>query len=248
MKRYPILNIWIDGVTMQSALETTLGFLETGNRVHTVFAANPEKNFSVPRDPMLYQVFKEADLLLPDGIGMVLAARFLYGAPLERVPGCEFMQALCTKTAEYGHSVFLYGAKEAVNKSAVDRLQTDNPGLVIAGRSNGYVPEHGMDALVESINRSKAKILFLALGSPKQEQWIATYGHRLEHVKVCQGIGGTLDVITGQVERAPQFFCKTGLEWLYRLMKEPKRLKRQWVLPVFAFQVLLSRLRQHHKN
>jgi N-acetylglucosaminyldiphosphoundecaprenol N-acetyl-beta-D-mannosaminyltransferase len=118
------------------------------------------------------------------------------------------------------------------------------PGLVIAGRQDGYLPEERMGELVERINASGARFLFLALGSPRQEKWVAKHGGMLTTVSVCQGIGGTLDVIAGTVQRAPQAWCKLGLEWLYRLLAEPKRIVRQKALPVFAWLVAKAYWRQ----
>jgi N-acetylglucosaminyldiphosphoundecaprenol N-acetyl-beta-D-mannosaminyltransferase len=240
--RYPILNIWTDAVTMDEALQKVSDFVEDGDRPHTIFATNPEKNFSVPADPFLYDCFKNADLLLPDGIGMVLGAKILHGAQLTRVPGCEFMQEICALSAGQGYKIFIYGAKEEVSRQAVEILEERLPGLQIVGRCNGYWPEDQMDALVNKINESKAEILFLALGSPKQEKWFARYRDKLKHIRVCQGIGGTLDVITGNVKRAPEIFCKLGLEWFYRLLAEPRRIKRQMVLPVFAWQIMMTKI------
>lgn len=240
--RYPILNIWTDAVTMNDALQKVSEFVEHGERPHTIFATNPEKNFSVPQDPFLYDCFKKADLLLPDGIGMVLGAKFLHGARISRVPGCEFMQETCALSAKHGYKIFIYGAKEEVSKGAVEILEKRLPGLQIVGRCNGYFPEDQMNELVDKINGSKAEILFLALGSPKQEKWFAKHQNNLKHIRVCQGIGGTLDVITGNVKRAPAIFCNLGLEWFYRLLAEPKRIKRQLVLPVFAWQLLMTKI------
>lgn len=241
--RYPVLNIWTDAVSKDQALARVDEFVRNGRRPHTVFATNPEKNFSVPKDSFLHACFKDADLLLPDGIGMVVAARFLYGAQISRVPGCEFMQEICALAADKSYKIFLYGAKEEVNAAAAKILEERLPGLQVSGRCNGYWPEEKMDELVDRINASQAQILFLALGSPKQEKWFAKYAERLVHVRVCQGIGGTLDVITGNVKRAPAFFCNLGLEWFYRLITEPKRWRRQRVLPVFAWQVLIAKMR-----
>ncbi len=246
--RYPILNIWTDAVTMVQALARVDEFVENGNRPHTVFATNPEKNFSVPKDPFLYDCFKNADLLLPDGIGMVLAARLLHGVEISRVPGCEFMQEICALAAEKHYRIFIYGAKEEVSIEAARILKQRLPALQIVGRCNGYWPEERMDELVDEINGSKAEILFLALGSPRQEKWFARYSEKLEHVKVCQGIGGTLDVISGNVKRAPALFCNLGLEWLYRLLADPRRMKRQRVLPIFAFQVGLAKVKNMLKS
>ena len=243
-QRLNILDIWVDPVSRQEALAKVGDFLSNGNRPHCIFAANPEKNFSVPADPLLYEVYRGADLLLPDGIGMVLAARALYGKRLERVPGAEFIFDICRLAAESGKGIFVYGAREHVNKSACDKLAQRFPGLKIAGRSNGYVPAEKMDGLLDTINTSGAAILFVALGSPMQEKWCAAHAHKLEHVKVIQGVGGTLDTIAGTVKRAPAAWCKMNLEWLYRLLKEPRRIRRQKVLPLFAAAVIADRIRK----
>jgi N-acetylglucosaminyldiphosphoundecaprenol N-acetyl-beta-D-mannosaminyltransferase len=235
--RLNILNVWVDPVDMRGALERVEGFIEKGDRPHSVFAVNPEKNFSVPRDPQLYKVFSEADLLIPDGIGVVLAARILYRVRLARVPGVEMMDEICSLSAGKGYRVFIYGAKEEVSAKSVAVLQKRYPSLEIVGRANGYVSPEEMPSLIDRINDSGAQVLFLALGSPRQEKWFVTYADRLHTVRVCQGIGGTLDTIAGTVKRAPRFWCNLNLEWLYRLLAEPKRIARQKVLPIFAYMV-----------
>jgi N-acetylglucosaminyldiphosphoundecaprenol N-acetyl-beta-D-mannosaminyltransferase len=241
MKRYPILRIWVDAVNMEQALDKVSEFVENGERPHVIFASNPEKTFSVPRNPFLYEMFRKADLLIPDGIGMVIASRLLHGIKLNRVPGCELMQNICELSARKGYKIFIYGAKDDVSKLAVEHLEKRFPDIRIVGRSDGYVPDEKMDELLERINESGAQILFLALGSPKQEQWISKYQSRLKNIRVCQGIGGTLDVLSGKVRRAPGVYCYLGLEWFYRLISEPKRLTRQKVLPMFAYQVFRQR-------
>jgi len=251
LRRFKILNIWVDELNMEQTLNRVNEFVEHGNKLHTVFASNPEKNYSVPQNSFLYKMFRQSDLLIPDGIGIVLAARFLYGSQLERVPGCELMQNISAMSADRGYKLFIYGAKEEVNKAAVDTLQKRHPSIKIVGRQNGYLPENEMDGLIERINESGAEILFLALGSPRQELWISKYREQLHTVRVCQGIGGTLDVLAGTVKRAPQLFCKMGLEWLFRLISDPSRLKRQMILPLFAVQILklgITRNRVNAKN
>ena len=238
-KRLKILDIWVDPVDRKQAIKRVRGFL-AGQKPCCIFAVNPEKNFSVPKDPALYDVFKHADLLIPDGIGIVLAARLLYGVTLSRVPGVEFMKEICRLAQQESKSVFLYGAREEVSQQAAERLQLEFPGLRIAGRSDGYIPESKMAELVQSINDSGASILFLALGSPRQEKWFASHAAELKNIRVCQGIGGTLDTIAGRVNRAPAFWRHFSLEWFYRLLSEPKRIGRQKVLPIFAFRVLLT--------
>lgn len=237
-QRLSILDVWVDAVSREAASDQVRSWLRHGTRPHTVLASNPEKNFSVPADQELYQTFRDADLLLPDGIGMVMAARLLCGIKLERVPGSEFIFDICRLAREGSYGVYVYGAKEWVNQTACTRLQQRYPGLRLVGRANGYVPREDMPRLVDDINACRADILFLALGSPRQEKWMATYARHLTTVKVCQGVGGTLDTIAGNVRRAPPIWCRYNLEWFYRLLKEPKRIRRQKVLPLFALAVL----------
>jgi N-acetylglucosaminyldiphosphoundecaprenol N-acetyl-beta-D-mannosaminyltransferase len=239
-----ILDLWVDPLTRGECLERVKGYLQEGGRVHTIFAVNPEKNFAARKDVSLRHTLKSADLLIPDGIGVVLAAKILHGAKLSRVPGVEFIEEICALAARKGHKVFVYGAREAVNKKAVEILKGRHPGLYIVGRFHGYVKEEEMGSLVEKINASGAEILFLALGSPKQENWISAHKDGLKTVKVCQGIGGTLDTIAGQVKRAPKIWCRLSAEWLYRLISEPRRIKRQKVLPIFAVMIGIEKLRQ----
>jgi N-acetylglucosaminyldiphosphoundecaprenol N-acetyl-beta-D-mannosaminyltransferase len=245
--RLKILNLWVDPVTMGQALDRVVAFVEKGGRPHAIFAVNPEKNYSVPKDPMLLESFRSADLLIPDGIGVVMAARFLHRAKLSRVPGVELMGQICRLAAEKGYGVFLFGANEEVSRKAAEVLQGRYPGLRVVGRANGYLGDDEMPGLVERINASEAQILFLALGSPRQEQWYATHRDALKTVRVCQGIGGTLDTIAGNVKRAPEIWCRWNLEWLYRLLDDPRRWKRQRVLPVFASKVLMEKIGGNRK-
>lgn len=239
--RLKILDVWVDPLTREEAVECVSGFLKNGRRPHAIFASNPEKNFFIPADPDLYKVYEEADILLPDGIGMVYAARILHGQTFHRIPGSEFIFDICRLAARDGYGVFVYGAKEEVNEGATKILLERFPGLRIAGRANGY--EKDMDALVRQINESGAEILFIALGSPKQEKWFASHGGALKNVKVVQGVGGTLDTITGHVKRAPEFWCRYNLEWLYRLFDDPRRAARQKVLPLFVIKVLAAKVK-----
>lgn len=242
--RLKILDVWVDQVDMQKALNQVDTFIQKKDGLNGIFAVNPEKNFSIPKDTSLHEIFRDADMIIPDGIGIVMAAWYLYGVKMTRVPGVELMENICRLASEKKYRIFIYGAKEEINQKAVKILEKKYPGLNIVGRSNGYVKEKEMDSLINQINRSKADILFLALGSPRQEKWYAKYKDRLETVSVCQGIGGTLDAITGAVKRAPDLWIHYNLEWLYRLLKEPERVKRQRVLPVFAYKVFMEKMKQ----
>lgn len=246
-KRLKILDIWVDPVDRHEAITRVEGFLRKAERPHAVFAANPEKNFSVPKDPILYEAFKNADLLLPDGVGIVWAARILFGVRLERVPGSEFIFDICRLAAENGSGIFIYGAKEESNKAAVNRLKKQFHYLKVAGRCNGYISNAEMPALINRINKSRAEVLFLALGSPKQEKWFAKYHRELKYVKVCQCIGGTLDTISGNVKQTPDIWRKSSLEWLYRLINQPVRIRRQKILPLFVFEIFRMKLKQFNR-
>ncbi|NEV65436.1 WecB/TagA/CpsF family glycosyltransferase [Thiorhodococcus minor] len=184
-------------------------------------------------------------LLIPDGIGVVVAARLLGLCRMRRVPGAELMPALCALAARKGYRVFLYGASEEVNARAAAKLER-RYGLQLAGRQHGFVPDPEMPELVRRINACEAQLLFVGLGSPRQELWMERHLSMLQSVRVCQGVGGTFDVLAGQVRRAPSLFRRIHLEWLYRLLSQPKRLIRQTALPRFAYQVtrvwILSRL------
>lgn len=244
-ERLNILNLSVDEIDMHGALEQVSAYVETANRPHAILAVNPEKNYQIlKKDPLLYDIFKTADILIPDGIGIVWAAKVLHGRRLSRVPGVELMENICRLSAKKGYKIFVYGGKEDVNKEAVEVLTKRYQGLRIVGRSNGYVKEDAMEALTEKINGSGADILFLALGSPKQEKWFAAHKHALENIRVCQGIGGALDTIAGHVKRAPAIWQRCSAEWLYRLIFEPRRIKRQKVLPVFAAHVLMAWLKR----
>jgi N-acetylglucosaminyldiphosphoundecaprenol N-acetyl-beta-D-mannosaminyltransferase len=236
LRRVDILGIPVDAVDMAQALRLAEGMVREGPPASCILAVNPEKVIALPKDPWLSEFFRGGSLLLPDGIGVVWAARLLEGAVAARVPGADLMQELCSMAATKGYPIFLFGAKEEVSASAAAKLQARFPSLEIAGRANGYVPVDQMDELVETINRSGAKILFVALGSPRQERWIAEHRSRLQ-VRVIQGIGGTLDTIAGNVKRAPEAWRRLNLEWLYRLLSDPRRVGRQAALPVFAWRV-----------
>lgn len=238
-----MVNLWVDTVTMSEVMSLVTGYIETGDRPHCIFAVNPEKNFSAPKDPVVYDVIKSADLLIPDGIGVIIGLRILYGIKLSRLTGVELMYKICELSARNGYKVFIYGAREEVNKRAVEKLCVLYPGLSIVGRCNGYIEKEAMGDLIKQINASGAQVLFLALGSPKQEKWFATHRISLENIRVCQGIGGTLDTVIGTVSRAPQGWQRIGLEWLYRLLSEPRRIRRQQVLPLFAALVVWSKFK-----
>lgn len=232
------LGVSVSPLTYEEIIDDIQKRIDAG-KTSTVIAVNPEKVMAANRDPLVKELINESTYQIPDGIGMIIASKLKGGKIRERVTGVDMMGRLLRFAADKGYGVFLYGAKEEVVSKAKENLERQIPGLIISGYENGYVQDQ--EALIQKINDSKAVLLFVALGSPKQELWIREHMNELKHVKVFQGVGGSFDVYSGMVKRAPAFFRKAGLEWLYRLIKEPKRLKRQMALPKFVMKVLTSR-------
>lgn len=245
-KRVEVLGVPVDCVTMEQAI----AWAETALDEHTpqtVVAVNPEKVMKAGQDPHLLQHLRSAGLLIPDGIGVVLAVRLFQQGLLQRVPGAELMPNLCELAAVKGYKVFLFGASPEVIPRTAEVLQQRFPSLCIVGVQHGYVKDDEMPGVISAINTAQPDFLFIALGSPKQELWMARYLPKLK-VKVCQGVGGTFDVIAGKVKRAPLVFRAVHLEWLYRLLLQPSRIFRQTALPLFAYHVLKRKFTHRSTN
>lgn len=236
-RRFSILGVSVDAVDTDYALAYIESCIQNREKGKYILSVNAEKIMMLNNDPPLRLFFNRADLLLPDGIGTVIAARWLYGKKIQRTAGVDLMGKTCEHASKNGYKIFIYGAREEINCKAIERLNILYPGIRIVGRSHGYLDENMMRKLIDQINRSAAELLFIALGSPKQEKWIQQYKDKLD-VNIYQGIGGTLDVISGESKRSPLRIQRLGFEWLYRLIKEPKRIKRQRVYPLFLFSVL----------
>ncbi len=239
-KRIEILGVPVDCLTMEQTINLVDSVL-AGDVAQSVVAVNPEKVMRARVDTRLRDQLQRAAVLIPDGIGVVAAARMLGLGQFNRVPGSELMPKLCDLAARTGRRVFLFGATPEVNERTAQVLRERYRGLKIAGAQHGYLTDDEMPGLIDRINRSKTDIVFVALGSPKQEAWIDRYLPQL-NVKLCQGVGGTFDVIAGHVKRAPAAFRAVHLEWFYRLAVNPNRLARQSALPGFVFQIFKQRV------
>lgn len=200
-----------------------------------IVAINPEKVIKAQEDPSLKELLNKATYQIPDGIGIVIASKLKGGNIRERVTGIDMMLNLCKLAADHGKKVFLYGAKPGIAEEAKVKLMEMYPGIQIVGVMDGY--EKDSEKVKNTINVAKPDILFVAMGSPRQENWIIANMNDLAP-SVYQGVGGSFDVISGRIKRAPVFFQKIGMEWFYRLMKEPWRWKRQLLLPKFIITVL----------
>ena len=213
---------------MDEALDIAVSYISRGERCRVV-TPNAEIAYQAERDKELRDIINNSQLVLPDGIGVIKASQIL-GTPLrQKVAGIEFGDQLCQRLAQTGHSVFLYGAKPGIAEAAAQKLKDKHPGLSVAGVFDGYTPEE--DA-IKAINASGAEALFVCLGSPKQEQFMEKYQSSLKPL-LMSGLGGSLDVFAGVARRAPKLFIRLGLEWFYRLLKQPSRIGRMSKLPLY---------------
>lgn len=233
-----ILGVQVSTKTMAETVDTLLGYLDE-ERVHCVFTPNSEIIYMAYKDPQFAQLLNSADLNTADGIGVVYASRILKQPLRERVAGFDLMNRLLERAAPDRRRVFLFGSKPGVAEEAADKLTQLYPGLVICGTRDGYFKEEQTPEIVGQINAAEPDILLVCLGAPKQEKWIADNRDRL-NARIVLGAGGSLDVLAGRVERAPESWQRLGLEWAYRLKKEPKRIGRMMALPRFGLTVLLK--------
>lgn len=237
--RVDILGVGFDNVTMEEALDRGMELLEQDGP-HLVVTPNAEIVQLANRDREFTEIIAGADLVIPDGIGVIYASKIL-GRPIKaRVPGCDFAAGLMERMAKSGHSLYLLGAKPGVAEEAAARLREAYPGLAICGAHDGYFKEDG--PVAEEIRRSGADVVFVCLGAPKQEKWISQNG-AATGASLLIGLGGSLDVFSGRVERAPAFWQKVNLEWLYRGLRDPKRLKRIVKLPLFLVSAAGARIK-----
>ena len=227
--RINVLGVEFDGVTLDQAVETAAGMMAEGG-FHYAVTPNAEFVQRAEKDAEFCAALNGADLVLPDGIGVIYAAKIL-GRPLPgRVAGCDFAAALCGRMAREGRKLFLLGAKPGVAEQAARNLEQAHPGLTVCGTHDGYFTEDG--PVVEAIRGAKADAVFVCLGAPKQEYWMIRHGPETG-ASFLIGLGGSLDVFAGTVKRAPEGWQKLGLEWLYRLVKQPSRAGRMVKLPLF---------------
>ena len=239
-----ILGVRFDNLTQQEAAQQGRQLLEE-DKFHYVVTPNPEFLLAAEKDPEFRRVLNAADLVLPDGIGVVYSAKIL-GTPLkERVPGIEFAEAMLSALNDMGGRLYLLGAKPGVAEEAGRRICARYPALVLCGTHDGYFKDE--QAILPEIAAAKPDLLFVCLGAPKQEKWMARWGQHTG-AKLAIGLGGCLDVFAGNVQRAPERWQKLGLEWAYRLKKEPKRIGRMAKLPLVLVKAAGQRIRPDKKG
>ena len=233
-----VMGIQFDNVTMEEALEIARGLLasEGASRVVT---PNAEIAYEAMHSEELCGLLNGSDLVLPDGAGVVLASKILKKPLKQKVAGVDFADRLLGELAATGKSVYLLGSKPGVAELAAEKMMQKHPGLTVAGLRDGYFKDEA--PVIEAINAVKPDVLFVCLGAPKQERFMEAHREELQ-VRLMAGLGGSLDSFAGTVKRAPRWMISCSLEWLYRLIKEPKRFKRMLRLPKFLWAVVCRRI------
>ena len=231
--RIDVLGVGFDNVTMAEAVAHGRELLDAGG-CHYVVTPNPEIVEACRADAEAMAAVNGADLVLPDGIGVIYGAKMLKTPLKERVPGIEFGTAMLEYCAKSGKPVFFLGAKPGVAEQAAENLKNRFDGLIVAGTKDGYFKDDA--AAAAAIRESGAEMALICLGAPKQEKFMAKYGAATGAILLL-GLGGSLDVFAGVAQRAPEFYVNHNLEWFYRLIKNPSRIGRMMKLPLFLVHV-----------
>lgn len=237
-----ILGIVLDRLDYDEAVNRVEAFLESQG-LKTIVTPNAEIIMAAQTDEELKNAVNSADLRFPDGIGVVLASKII-GKPLcGRTAGYDLMERILDMASRRNLSVFLLGGKPKVADEASANIKVRFLGIKIAGTHHGYFNDSEEKVIVDMINKSNADILLVAMGAPRQEFFMSKNRLGLR-CSIAMGVGGSLDVLAGRVRRAPVIMQKAGLEWLYRLLTQPSRIKRMSVLPLFLIKVMLNKFGQ----
>jgi N-acetylglucosaminyldiphosphoundecaprenol N-acetyl-beta-D-mannosaminyltransferase len=247
MDRVKIFGVNIHNITFRETTDLLEEYLK-GKSLKAIYTPNTEIVMAAKDDSSLRELLNQGDLIIPDGIGLIYGSKLRHKPLKERVTGFDTSIKLLEIANENGYSIYLLGGKDGVARDAAKKIEEDYPNIRIAGFHHGFFkgshlglqnnPEE--ELIIEGINKLAPDIIFVGLGFPKQELWINANKDRLKG-KVIIGNGGVMDILAGNAKRAPEIFIKLGLEWFYRLMKDPSRIKRQMALPKFMIQVIVNK-------
>lgn len=242
-EKISVRGVNIDNITLDEA-ESVIFDFASSKSFHAVFTPNAEIVQLCVEDNSIRGIINSADLVIPDGAGVVLASKIL-GKPLKaKVPGVDLGERAIKLSQEHSFSVYILGGKPGIAELAAEKLRERYPAFNLVGSHDGYFVKSGKesDDVIEEINKLSPDILFVCFGVPAQEKWIFENKEKLKNIGLVMGLGGSLDSYAGTVKRAPKIFIKLNLEWFYRLIKEPKRIKRMLKLPKFIFGTILHKI------
>lgn len=239
LESVPIHGLHVHRIDMADTLETIDGFIRQGDP-HHVITLDASMCVIARQDAELRQIAGNAELVTPDGAGILWACRRLGSPLIERVSGVEIVERLCALSAEKGYRLFFFGAAPGVAADAAERMRERYPACQIVGTRDGFFTSGEEAEVAASIKQARPDVLFVALGIPKQEKWIAR--HRADlGIPVLIGVGGSFDVHSGRVKRAPKWIQRLNLEWLYRLAKNPRKISKVMTLPKFVWMTIRSK-------
>lgn len=240
MNKCKILGVNIDNITRVKAKNTLLEFLN-GNSSKIVFTPNPEFIMAAQKDAEFMEILNKSDLNVPDGIGVVIASKFTNNKLPERVAGYDLLQEIFSEIKNTDKTVYFLGGASDIANRAKKAMEEKHQGLKIIGIHNGYFDENEEKLILNQIKELKPDLLLVGIGFPRQEKWIYNHINELP-VKVAIGVGGSFDGMCGNVKRAPDVFINLGLEWFYRLLKQPSRIGRMMKLPLFMIKVIFAKI------
>lgn len=234
-----VLGVPLRACTMADALERVDAAVRTRSRL-LIGVVNAAKVVNMHRDPALRRAVLDADMILADGMSIVWAGRVLGQRLPERVAGIDLMMRILERGQTRAYRVYFLGATEQVLACTVDRVRREYPGVIIAGQHHGYFSEAEEDRIAEEVRSARPDILFVAMTSPKKEQFLSRWAEHMG-VPVCHGVGGAFDVVAGKVRRAPAAWQRLGLEWFYRVVQEPRRMWRRYLVTNTLFCLMVLR-------
>lgn len=236
MKICNILGVPFANITPDEAVNTLVSYME-GSGKNMVFTPNPEMVMEARKNPEFMKILNESSMNVPDGIGIVYASKLTKSPIKYRVAGYDMLLGAFGKMKDKGKTAFFFGSAPGIADKAKEAIEQRFRGLKIVGTANGYFDEKRENEIIAEINEKKPDLLLVGIGFPKQEKWIYDHLNDLD-IKVAVGVGGSFDGWSGNVPRAPEFFVNHGLEWFYRLMKQPSRIGRMMQLPLFMLKVI----------
>lgn len=247
MEIVSIFGVKIQNTTLGDTREKIKGYLE-GNQLRVIYTPNTEIVMKAKDDPKLREILNRGDIVIPDGIGLIYGSRIQKKPLRERVTGFDTSMEILKIANERGYKLFLLGGAPSIAEAAIKNINKDYPGIKTVGCQNGFFKgshlglENSLEEeeIIDKINSLSPDIIFVGLGFPRQELFIEANRERL-NAKIIIGNGGVIDVLAGNAKRAPEIYQKLGLEWLYRLMKNPSRIRRQLEIPKFIWKVLVDK-------